>query len=66
MMIPCVGVAATSMGAPTWTSDRAPVYGPERLSRDDRELSDPAGVQSDKAWPGWEPYVGLVCLDGDG
>ena len=54
------------MDAPAWTTRRAPVYGPERLGRDDRELSDPLGAQDDKAWPGWEPHTGIVCLHGDG
>jgi hypothetical protein len=54
------------MGAPAWTSVRAPVFGPETLLRDDMVLSDPLGLQSDKDWEGWAPYSGIICLNGDG
>lgn len=58
--------AATSMGAPAWTSERAPIYGPETLLRDDIVLSDPLGLQDNKDWDGWNPYSGIICLNGDG
>lgn len=51
------------MDAPEWTPQSQPLY---FTVQDDLAISDPTGATLAANWSGWAPYVGSVCVGGDG